>query len=73
MPYSLEVVDNKGNIFSKKTTLSEIETFREKSFTLLPGQNKCERGCGHEFLSMPDLNNYILNDMLSIQCRLTPS
>ena len=73
MPYSLEVVDNKGNIFSKKTTLSEIETFMEKSFTLPPGQNECVRGCGHEFLSMPDLNNYILNDMLSIQCRLTPS
>ena len=74
MPYSLEMVDNKGNILSEKISLSEIETFRERSFTLLPGQNECELGCGYpQFISMPDLNNYILNDMLSIQCRLTPS
>ena len=74
MPYSLEMVDNKGNILSEKISLSEIETFRERSFTLLPGQNENELGCGYsQFLSMPDLNNYILNDMLSIQCRLTPT
>ena len=72
MPFSLEMLDTKGNILSKKISLSVIEARREKNFTLLPGQNECERGCGYEFLSMPDLNNYILNDMLSIQCRLTP-
>ena len=70
MPYSLEMVDNKGNILSKKISLAQIETFREESFTLLPGENECERGYGYDFLSMPDVNNYILNDMLSIQCRL---
>ena len=74
MPYSLEMVDNKGNILSKKIPLSAIEARRVSSFTLLPGQNECECGCGFpQFLSMPDLNNYILNDMLSIQCRLTHS
>ena len=73
MPYSLEMVDNKGNILSKKISLAQIETFREESFTLLPGENECIQGRGYKFLSMPDLNNYILNDMLSIQCRLTPS
>ena len=72
MPYSLEMVDNKGNILSKKISLSDIEANREEAFTLLPGQNVCKMGWGYEFLSMPDLNNYILNDMLSIQCRLTP-
>ena len=73
MPYSLEMVDNNGNILSKKIPLSIIEAHREDFFTLLPGQNECEIGCGYpEFLRMPDLNNYILNDMLSIQCRLTP-
>ena len=72
MPFSLEMVDNNGNIFSKKVSLSQIETNREEQFTLLPGKNESE-GCGYlKFLSMPDLNNYILNDMLSIQCRLTP-
>ena len=73
MPYSLEMVDNKGNILSKKISLAQIETFREESFTLPPGENECIQGRGYKFLSMPDLNNYILNDMLSIQCRLTPS
>ena len=74
MPYSLEMVDNKGNIFSVEVPLSDIEANREKCFTLPPGQNECTMGCGFpQFLSMPDLNNYILNDMFSIQCRLTPS
>ena len=74
MPFSLEMVDNKGNISSEKISLSDIETYREGSFTLPPGKNECENGCGYpQFLSMPDLNNYILNDMLSIQCGLTPS
>ena len=74
MPYLLEMVDNNGNTLSKKVSLSAIEARRVRNFTLLPGQNECECGCGFpQFLSMPDLNNYILNDMLSIQCRLTPS
>ena len=71
MPYSLEMVDNNGNILSKKISLSFYETLR--SFTLPPGQNeRGEHGC-RQFIGMPDVNNYILNDMLSIQCRLTPS
>ena len=50
-----------------------LKPYREDYFTLLPGKNDCT-GLGYpQFLSMPDLNNYILNDMLSIQCRLTPS
>ena len=72
MPYLLEMIDNQGNILSKKISLSQIETFREESFTLPPGQNECIQGRGYQFLRMPYLNNYILNDMLSIQCRLTP-
>ena len=73
MPFSLEMVDNNGNIFSKIVPLTQIETLREKQFTLLPGQNESGGGGYLKFLIMPDLNNYILNDMLSIQCRLTPS
>ena len=70
-PFSLEMVDNKGNIFSKKIPFS---LQMEVCFTLPPGQNESKTPCGYlPFLSMPDLNNYILNDMLSIQCRLTPS
>ena len=72
MPYSLEMVDNKGNILSKEVSLSQIEADREDCFTLHPGENECESGCGYAFLSMPELNNYIFNDMLSIQCRFTP-
>ena len=73
MPFSLEIVHNNGNILSKKISLSEIETHREEAFTLPPGKNECKHGRGFsQFLRMPDLNNYILNDMLSIQCRLTP-
>ena len=72
MPYSLEMVDNNGNILSKKISLSHIETHREGNFTLLPGKN-VSRGHGFsKFLSLLNPNNYILNDMLSIQCRLTP-
>ena len=71
MPYSLEMVNNNGNILSMTVSLSQIETRRE-NFTLLPGRNECGGGGFPQFLSMPDLNNYILNDMLSIQCRLTP-
>ena len=74
MPFSLEMVDNKGNIFSRKIPLSHIEAKRKEFFTLPPGKYECEGGWGFQkFLSMPDLKNYILNDMLSIQCRLTPS
>ena len=73
MPFSLEMVDNKGNIFSMKVSLSDIDTYREDCFTLPPGENECKSGRGYpKFLSMPNLNNYILNDMLSIRCRLTP-
>ena len=74
MPYSLEMVDNNRNILSRKVSLSEIEADREDCFTIPPGQNESKIGQGYSnFLSMPNLNNYILNDMLSIQCRLTPS
>ena len=74
MPFSLEMVDNNGNILSKKLNISHFYTYRKESFTLPPGRDLCKDGCGYpKFLRMPDLNNYILNDMLSIQCRLTPS
>ena len=74
MPYSLEMVDNNGNKLSRKISLSDIEAHMVRNFTLPPGQNECVSGCGYRnFKSMPDLDNYILNDMLSIQCRLTPS
>ena len=73
MTYSLEMVDNKGNILSIKVSLSQIETIREKQFTIITGQNELGGSGYSKFLSMPDVNNYILNDMLSIQCRLTPS
>ena len=70
MTCSLEMVDNKGNILSKEVSLS----FANNMFTIFPGHNEWKSGYGfRQFLSMPDLNNYILNDMLSIQCRLTPS
>ena len=73
IPYSLEMVDNNGNISSRKIPLSSIEANKEENFTLPPGKSECTEGFGfHKFISMPDLNNYILNDMLSIQCRLTP-
>ena len=36
MPFSLEMVDNNGNILSKNMPLSHIETHREDYFTLLP-------------------------------------
>ena len=72
MPYSLEIVDNKGKIFSNKISLPAIEANKEEAFTLPPGENECKFGYGYD-LRMPYLNNFILNDMLSIQCRLTPS
>ena len=72
MSFSLEMVDNKGNISSRKTSLSDIETNRE-AFTLVPGSNECAGLGGCFLLDVLDLNNYILYDMLSIQCRLTPS
>ena len=57
----------------EKISLSDIEANRDYAFTLLPGRNVCKMGLGgSKLLSMPDLNNYIINDMLSIQCRLTP-
>ena len=73
MPFSLEMVDNKGNILSKKISLSCIEGNRENYFILLPGRNECRGFGGCLLFHMPDVDNYILNDMLSIQCRLTPS
>ena len=47
------------------------EHYREH-FTLVPGRNECAGLGGYFVLRMSDVNNYILNDMLSIQCRLTP-
>ena len=71
-PFALEMVRNNGYILSEKISLADIETYREVAFNLPPDENECKFGRGYEFVSMPDLNNYILNDMLSIQCRLTP-
>ena len=71
MPYSLEMVDSNGNIFSKKISLSQIDVNQE-NFTLHAGQSECKGDLGfRKFFIMRDLNNYILYDMLSIRCRLT--
>ena len=71
MPYSFEMINNNGNVLSKKTSLADIEAERKDCFTLHPGKNICDCGYGHnEFIKLPDLNNYILNDMVSIKCRL---
>ena len=46
MPFSLEIVGNKGNILSKKISLSSVEANREYCFTLPPGENECKHGRG---------------------------
>ena len=72
MSYSLEMVDNKGNKFSRMVSLSEIDRNR-KTFTLPAGKNECTNGRGFSiFLTTLDVKKYVVNDMLSISCTLTP-
>ena len=71
--YSLEVISNKGSIFSRKVSAEDIEANVE-AFALPSGVKQSTKGCGYDkFLIMPKLSNYIVNDMLSVRCRLTPS
>ena len=72
--YSLEVLDNKGNISSEIVTLALIEANRERYFAIPPGEKECKEGFGYpDFLTMPDVKNFIVNDMLSVRCTLNPS
>ena len=72
--YSLEVLDNKGNISSEIVTLALIEANRERYFAIPPGEKECREGFGYpDFLTMPDVKNFIVNDMLSVRCTLNPS
>ena len=50
MIFSLGMVDNKGVTKLKDVSLSEINKLREDGFTLSPGENECEKGCGFDFL-----------------------
>ena len=70
MQYSLEIVDDKGIKLSRTILLSDINNNRERNFTLKPGQNECAAFGYSKFLTMPNLKNYIVNDMLSIECTL---
>ena len=64
IPFSLEMVDNKGDIFSRKIALSHIEANREGMFT---GKNECGGGYGYtKFLSMHDLDNYMLSFQFNV-------
>ena len=72
MIFSLGMVDNKGVTKLKDVSLSEINKLREDGFTLSPGENECERGCGFHFLDSFVTNNYISNDMLTMKCILIP-
>ena len=73
MAYTLEMQDNKGNVMSYAIPLRQIETYTGKCFTIQPGKSEAEYGFGcAPFLTMPELANYIVNDMLSINCRITP-
>ena len=72
MIFSLGMVDNKGVTKLKDVSLSEINKLREDGFTLSPGENECEKGCGFDFLDSSLMNNYISNDMLTMKCILTP-
>ena len=60
--------------YQRKYPSHKLKTNREMKlhFTTWTVMNVNE-DCGYpQFLRMPKLDNYILNDMLSIQCRLTP-
>ena len=73
MAHTLEMIDNKGNVMSYAIPLRQIETYTGKCFTIQPGKSEAEYGFGcAPFLTMPELGNYIVNDMLSINCRITP-
>jgi len=73
MAYTLEMQDNQGNIMSYAIPLRQIESHTGKCFTIQPGASEAEYGFGcAPFLTMPELTNYIVNDMLSINCRITP-
>ena len=62
-----------GNVMSYAIPLRQIETYTGKCFTIQPGKSEAEYGFGcAPFLTMPELSNYIVNDMLSINCRITP-
>ena len=71
MQYSLHVVDRYGSILSKVVPLASVQS-RSDCYTLNDGDNEWREGRGFpKYLTMPDLENYVVNDMMSIQCMLT--
>ena len=73
MQYSLEMINNNGFKLSHQITIADIEANRVNHFVLQPGENESKLGYGiPKFLRRSELKTFIVNDMLSIQCRLTP-
>ena len=71
MIFSLGMVDNKGVAKLVNVSLSVINQCRE-AFTLSPWQNESKEVNGYTFSNSSVVSNYILNDMLTMKCILTP-
>ena len=71
LQYSIEMSDRDGNIFAEKIPLCDVEEYRIESFSISPGQNCAQRACGNaKFLSRPKLDEFVVNDMLFLKCRV---
>ena len=70
MKYTFEIPDKDGNRFSNIVTLSDINTNRGNCFTIHHNENRSRSPCGPNMLRMPMLQNYIINDMLTVYCTL---
>ena len=70
MQYTFEIPDRNGNKHSHNISYSKIDANRKDFFTIHPTENEARFGFGSKILSMPMLQNYIINDMLTIYCML---
>lgn len=71
MQYSLHVLDKFGSMLSKVVPLASVQS-RSDCYTLREGEQEWREGRGFpKFVTTPDLENYVINDMISIQCMLT--
>merc|ERR1712080_1206 len=72
IPFTLEALDKDGNIHSWKATSAILERHREICCIIPPGEACAEGACGSQtFLTMPTLQNYIVNDTIFFRCKLT--
>ena len=73
IPFVLQIEDMYGNMRSEKVCVDDIRANRRECFSISAGMRQASRSYGlSEFCSGGDVLRFLVNDMLSIRCVLSP-